>query len=364
MWIYEPWLDQLGLEMPTTTEQFKQVLLAFRDRDPNGNGIQDEIPLSGATKGWHADVQGFIMNAFIYVGQSGMSVQEGRIAASYVQPAWREGLRYLNELYSEGLLSGDAFTQDENQYKLLGENPDVVLLGAAPGGYMGAFTTLQGESGRWLEYKTVPALEGPEGARFASYFPDFGTVAWTVTDKAANPEAAFRLGDAFYEKDVFRHNLWGREGIEWTWAEEGELGINGLPGIWKPLLGRNEMEKTSWWNQNGPFIFSRAERLGRVNTGEEALALEVVLFEETRDKMEPYSVSLDRIIPPLAYSEDAATEVVEIGTALGNYVDEMTARFIIGDADIETDWDDYLAEFEKIGLPRYIELMQQAYDAR
>ena len=70
-----------------------------------------------------------------------------------------------------------------------------------------------------------------------------------------------------------------------------------------------------------------------------------------------------RIIPPLAYGEDAAAEVVEIGTALDNYVAEMTARFIIGDADIEADWDDYLAEFERIGLDRYIELMQEAFDS-
>ena len=38
MFIYEPWLDALGLEMPTTTEEFYKVLVAFRDMDPNGNG--------------------------------------------------------------------------------------------------------------------------------------------------------------------------------------------------------------------------------------------------------------------------------------------------------------------------------------
>lgn len=70
-----------------------------------------------------------------------------------------------------------------------------------------------------------------------------------------------------------------------------------------------------------------------------------------------------RIIPPPAYGEDAAAEVVEIGTALDNSAAEMTARFIIGDADIEADWDDCLAEFERIGLDRYIELMQDAFDS-
>ena len=49
--------------------------------------------------------------------------------------------------------------------------------------------------------------------------------------------------------------------------------------------------------------------------------------------------------------------MVEIGTALDNSAAEMTARFIIGDADIEADWDDSPAEFERIGLGRYIQLM-------
>jgi peptidyl-prolyl cis-trans isomerase B (cyclophilin B) len=38
LWIYTPWLDALGLDMPGTTDELLYVLRAFRDRDPNGNG--------------------------------------------------------------------------------------------------------------------------------------------------------------------------------------------------------------------------------------------------------------------------------------------------------------------------------------
>ena len=44
-WIRKDWLDKLGLEVPTTTEELHDVLYAFRNEDPNGNGIKDEIPL-------------------------------------------------------------------------------------------------------------------------------------------------------------------------------------------------------------------------------------------------------------------------------------------------------------------------------
>ena len=147
MWIYRPWLEKLDLEMPTTTEELKQVLIAFRDRDPNGNGLKDEVPLSGAVSGWFAGVDGFLMNSFIYshgnLAEGGvrMYLDKGKITAAFAQPGWREGLRYMNDLYSEGLLSGDSFIQDSNQYLQLGENPDLVLLGAGTAGHNGVFTS-------------------------------------------------------------------------------------------------------------------------------------------------------------------------------------------------------------------------------
>ena len=369
MWIYQPWLDQLGLEMPTTTEEFKEVLIAFRDRDPNGNGLRDEIPLSGNIKNRSSGVDGFLMNAFVYnpgnLGETAlgrMYLEDGKITAAFAQPGFRDGLLYMSDLYNEGLIDPDAFTQDTAQYKQLGENPDTVLLGAAAAAHQGLFTNFYGESGRWLEYKVVPPLEGPSGLRVARYYPVYGDVAWTITDKAQNPEAAFRLGDAFYLEDFALRNTYGREGIEWERAEPGEIGINGLPAIFKTLVDYGQGSQTANWDQSGPLFRSRAFRLGQVSNGPQSL--EVVLYEETKNKNEPYRVNLDAIIPPLAYSEEAATEVLELESALQGYVVEMIGRFTIGDADIETGWDDYLAELQNIGLPRYIELVQQAYDTR
>src|SRR5699024_2974618 len=45
-WINQNWLDRLSLDMPETTEELKEVLIAFRDQDPNGDGLQNEIPFT------------------------------------------------------------------------------------------------------------------------------------------------------------------------------------------------------------------------------------------------------------------------------------------------------------------------------
>ena len=52
LWLNTVWLDNLGLEKPTTTEELYQVLKAFKEQDANGNGDpNDEIPLSTCKSG-------------------------------------------------------------------------------------------------------------------------------------------------------------------------------------------------------------------------------------------------------------------------------------------------------------------------
>ena len=65
MWINSAWLEKLEIEVPTTTEELKNVLIAFRDGDPNGNGIQDEIGVYGRRQGWGEDIIACLMNSFV-----------------------------------------------------------------------------------------------------------------------------------------------------------------------------------------------------------------------------------------------------------------------------------------------------------
>lgn len=156
LWINQEWLDTLGLEMPQTTEEYADVLRAFKDGDPNGNGEADEIPLSGSTDLWHGSPDMFFMNSFIYhPGNKLRLIQDGgQVVPIYAQEAWREGIKYLAGLHAEGLLSADIFTNDRDQARALGNGRDgTAILGSAPGGWFGEFMTYTaGESGPWDAY--------------------------------------------------------------------------------------------------------------------------------------------------------------------------------------------------------------------
>lgn len=364
MWIYMPWLEKLDLEMPTNTEEFYQVLKAFKTDDPNENGKKDEIPLAGAITGPQTGIDGFIMCAFIYNDmENRLIVEKGKIDAVYNKPEWREGLRYMHKLYKEELLAPESFTQDRDQFQQMGENPEVVLLGAASSLFPGVFTevSLASPSGRWLEYKSVPPLKGPDGCQITRYSPVRGNSHFTITDKCKDPEIAFRWADGFYEEEVTLRNVEGRKGIEWDWAEEGEVGINGKTAIWKFLA--DERGDNVTWSQRCPSFRSSDFRLGEaVEPG--VPHLEVILYEETKKNYMPYIPELDMLVPPLTFSEEQSAELVELQTTINDFVGEMIARFTTGDADIETDWDAYLKELEKMKIERYLEIYQEAYDSK
>ena len=198
-WINTTWLEQLGLDMPGTTDEYEAVLTAFRDDDPNGNGEQDEIPLTGAVNTWSADVQDFLMSAFIYTdGQRFLTADNGTIIFTPDKPEWRDGLRWINRLYTSGLIDSEAFTNSRDTLRALANRPDDLIVGAYAAGHalMGAQ-----EEGIWQQYRVVPPLRGPGGVQLTAYrpyMPNFGRFAITNKASDAVQQRAMELANWFY----------------------------------------------------------------------------------------------------------------------------------------------------------------------
>ncbi|MEW4368290.1 ABC transporter substrate-binding protein [Paenibacillus kandeliae] len=366
MWIYQPWLDKLGMKMPTTTEEFYEVLKAFKTKDPNGNGKADEIPLSGAPIAQGANsvtsVENFLMNAFTYAPYTRIYLKDGKAAVPYNQEGWKEGLKYLHKLYEEGLIDPQALTQDSTQLLKLGENPDVPILGASSAANMSAITQLSGSSGRWLEYKAVPPLKGPDGTQVTPFDPyQVGAGAYVITSASKNPDAAFRLADLLYSEEMTLRSNYGVKDRDWKYVKDGELGLNGKPALFKELI-KFGVTQNAHWAQMGPSFRTNDLRLGAAVDKDNPL--EEILYTETKDKYEPYKQETASIMPPLFFSADQTSEMADLSKTLWDYVNEMNARFITGDQDVDAGWDTYVQTLDSMGLPRYLEIYQQVYDAR
>jgi hypothetical protein len=173
---------------PTTTDELYEVLKAFKEGDPNGNGIADEIPLLGATTGWNALPTNFLMNAFAYTrrGTYGGYLERASNGVRFVAntPEWREGLRYIHRLYAEELIGRETFTQKNDQAKATIENPDTEMVGSFPAG--------------WLKTKGYVARDGSPA------------VTWPLETKTYG--------------EVKRDDGWSRTTLRW-----GPVGTRALP---------------------------------------------------------------------------------------------------------------------------------------
>ena len=101
IWINSTWVNRLKMEMPTTADQFLEVLRAFKTQDPNRNGKSDEIPVT-FTGLW--DLK-FLAHAFgVIPNDYGVEAVDGKVVFDYTTDAYREFLSFLHTAYAEGLL--------------------------------------------------------------------------------------------------------------------------------------------------------------------------------------------------------------------------------------------------------------------
>ena len=251
LWINTVWLDTLGLDMPTTTEEFYQVLKAFKEMDANGNGDpNDEIPLSSVKSGTGVQFDGFLMNPFILPPHpERMWGDNGKVIYSPIEEGYREGLAYLHRLYKEGLIYPESFTQDMKAQVNLNENGDVPVIGAFLAlrpGYANDLSTLP-NSKKWEQYQSLPPLKGPDGEAIAAWNPYamYQTGIASITKDCKYPEAAFRLIDYIATPEGTLRTAEGIEGNGWRKATADEKGMDGRPAVFTQIT-EGKIENSGW----------------------------------------------------------------------------------------------------------------------
>jgi putative aldouronate transport system substrate-binding protein len=375
LWINTDWLNKLGLTMPKTTEDMKNVLTAFKTKDPNGNGKADEIPLTSSK----ADVLiPYFMNAFTYdpratdSQQNSLVLDGSKVAFGPAQDGWRKGLQYMASLFKDGLVDSGAFTQNRDAVKALGDNADAPIVGAATMLHPAILNTPDQADGRDQKYDPVPPLTGPDGTSYASFNLTSSPGATFVITNKATPEvqvAAIKMLDYFFTEGGAITTFFGPEGGEWKKPAEGDLALD--PKV-NPLYVQiprdpNKPIPNLGWFALAQYAFDTDFRGAQVQpmdihkmTGYERRLFEAtVLYQghEPKDKVFPYWL--------IWVPADQSEEVAQLQTNLTSYVTQSEAEFATGQRDINDDaaWADYLANLESLGLPRYLELYQAAYDA-
>ncbi|WP_270493679.1 extracellular solute-binding protein [Eisenbergiella porci] len=370
MWINENWLENLGLKMPETTDEFYSVLKAFVAGDPNGNGINDEIGLVGAKDGWATNIIPFVMNAFVQTNpdKNYLYVENGRVKAAYSQDEWKQGLEFLHKLLEEGLISPLSFTQDQSQLKALVQQKGGMAGVVAAGSYS---TFAAGTALEFDEMQLMEPLKGPNGIQRAAYNPTVPYKVWFVTKDCANVDKAVQVGDWFYNEDASMISIFGEKGVEWDDDPEGcALWSNVSGGTVETSFYKKNMDfwgnlQNKNWADVNPKYRSEEKMLGEgyslISEMEEGATLTIApdftaRFNETYKPCFP-----EEYISTLPYTHDESEKIGVVSADIINFVNEMNAAFIMGTRSLD-EWDAYLAELEAMGLNDYLQVVQVAFE--
>lgn len=334
-WINKTWLETLGLDEPTTTEEFRAVLEAFVSQDPNGNGSNDEYGMMGSTGGYGRSVIAFLMNAFIETHPSTnyFYVNDGKITPAFAQDAWLEGLTYMNGLVKDGLLSPLSFTQDDTQLKAIASMDDNVL-GVVMAGSVSTWANNETETApNFLDMKLLAPLTGPEGESNAAYNASTPSMNWFITSYCENPELAAKVGDYFYSREATMGQRYGVNGVNWSddladfdgfVAEYQFVGFDVSFAQFDVPWGTVQ---NVHWNGSAPAYYTEDIVYGNgihTTRDEGKLSKNEYHYELYNDKKPAEYIGV------LSYTADEIDELAMIKTAVDEYVKEYTVGFITG----------------------------------
>jgi len=389
------WLDNLNLEMPTTTDEFYEVLKAFRDQDPNQNGKKDEIPFLTSSGSWNAVNWHELINSFVYwdpwYKTSYFNVTNGSLWAPFITDEWREAMRYLKKLVSEELMPEIVFSMTGPEHKAaVNVTPDQDVLVGVTGGA----DVVLWDNGNltMLQYDIMPALIGPAGVQWQPTRTANYQYSTFITRDNKYPEISFRMFDYWWEEKRSLITRYGEPGVHWEYAKDDPAGflakypykaaatmaqgieakymtIDTVQNPWTSSEPHNTIWNTHFCCGLPSRVYSSSAAINPIptywnestekeNYGFVGHKLWIALRANvTRKDKEP-----EETAKRLLFTAEEQESINDIQTSINSYVNEAIALFATGTLDIEKDWETYVQTLKDMGLDQYLALSQTAYD--
>lgn len=341
------WLEKLELDVPVTLDDWYNVLKAFKEQDPNGNGEADEIPYT--TRNTQAGVLAF-MEAF---GISGFEaneqffIEDGQVKYAYTDPRCKEALEFINKLYNEGLIDPEYATNDTNVWlsRLTNEISGACQDTTARAYSLGTQVRSANEdSEAWFVVVAPP--QGPDGTQ--------------MTTSQMQPIRGYTAisADSPYIKEIV-------ELFDYFYSEEGSLLMNfGLEGeTYTMENGKPKYTDVIANDEQGRSILSMLNVYGhREWAYQQDIGYEDALLDEEyvayRNEMEQY---IRPTIPALSFTEEEREVINSIYTEIQTYKDEMTNKFIMGKEPLDN-FDNFVETLNSMGIEEVLAVEQAAYD--
>lgn len=344
------WLDAVGMDVPGTTDELFEVLMAFKTQDPNGNGLADEIPMVTRRRG---DDAFYNLSALAYAFDADPAwvLRDGKTVYGPSEKAYIDYVGYMAKLYSNELLDQEFLTRQGNpRNELLGKN--------MTGALHDWFASTSG-----LNDSLADDIPGFELKHFA---PPLGTAderytriqmstvrndgGWAISASNPDPVASIKLMDFLYSDEGRLLTNFGIEGVHYNMVDGKPVYTEQITNDPDGLIMHEALvEAGCQW------------KVGMVQDIQyEAQFANEIAFEARKDYQENYIVE---DFPNISFTVEESDILKDKYTQIKTYVAETTARAVVGAITMD-EFKDAITEIENMGLKEVTNIYQTAYDRK
>lgn len=347
--IRQDWLRNLGLEVPQTVQELETVLEAFRNQDPNGNGVQDEIPFF--VRHW----QEVMRLVTLWDGRSSGSdnrhdfyVEDGILKHPYFGEAYKTGVMNLADWYERGLIDQEVFTRKGRpREELLSENLGGMTHDWFPSTAL--FNRTLQDKIKGFEFQAIVPPETVSGKRVAEHRrtivkPD----GWAIGFNNKNPVETIKYFDFWFSEEGRRLSNFGIEGVQYTM-------VDGEPVFTDQFLSSEQAVNSQLWD-----IGAQIPVRGYYQDYEyeiqwsEASALSGMELYDQGDYL------IDEFLG-IALNEIEQSIFDRYWDRILDFMLDRQKAWITNERDIEEDWDDYVKTLDMLGFTKVMDMMNAAY---
>lgn len=370
-YINKTWLDNLGLEVPTTWDELYEVLKAFKEQDANGNGDpDDEIPMNfvinvaGSCEPYQL-LSSFGFSFDLFNSAYGFYVEDGQVKNFLDSEEYKEFVTFYNRLFSEGLIYSSAFTNDDASFTATARSQ--AEDGYATVGYLYAWTVtdIVGSSlaDQYVSFRPLKVSEAQEKAPTWTYeFEDLNIKANTVvmSGECSDKEATMKFIDQLYDPEISLQILYGDLGENISKIEDGSYTV-----LTPEEAGDTEGYDSGAWKwkttlaDQGPGAISDDIKVELPEDGR-LVAEDRVPIDESLSAIDLERNGLHELF--LKFTDDETSQLALIKSNIESLCQPQFAEWSVNGG-IEEGWDAYCESFRATGVEEAIAIYQAAYDA-
>lgn len=345
------WLEELGLEMPTTYDEMHDVLVAFKEKKTGGEApfelYQDGIGVChGLIGGFGVEADPSTSDWFYH------DVETNSVVCSVFQPGYKKYVETMAKWYAEGLI-------DPNYSTNISPYGNTERIGSEK---TGVFNGLFTQCGNYFAnvgilpegayFDLVPPLVEKEGdvRKFGQFRPSsVNTNGFVITTACKNVEVALKMINYLYTDEGSLLANYGLEGKTFEYGEDGKPYVNDL------------IKANPNMNLSGSRFAYLIRNVG-LYTYRDVEDDSVDEFQQKYMTVWDNAGYTDTMIVQayLSYTPEESREYASIMGDASTYILEWTNKFITGITPMEK-WDEFQAGLANMRLDRAAEIVSAAY---